>query len=90
MSAFHTSTQIIVRAVLFAQLRGRFGADELSISLPDGATGAALMQWLAQRDPKVADLLSVSRLAINGEYASLERVLEDGDEVVVIPPVSGG
>ena len=83
-------THVSVRALLFAQLRGRFGADELAVSLPCGSTGRDLMRWFAQRNPKVEDLLSVSRLAVNGEYVSLEQVLKDGDEVVIIPPVSGG
>jgi len=82
--------QATVRVLLFAQLRGRFGADELAVSLPSSSTGSDLMRWLSQRDPKVKDLLSVSRLAINGEYVSKDCRLQDGDEVVVIPPVSGG
>ena len=79
-----------VRVLLFAQLRDRIGADELAASLPSGATGAELLAWLSQRSPKVEGLLGVSRLAVNCEYAALDHVLHDGDEVVVIPPVSGG
>lgn len=81
---------IAVRVLLFAQLRDRFGADELSVSLPRGATGRDLLQRLIRQRPAVEGLLAVSRLAVNCDYAAGERVLEDGDEVVVIPPVSGG
>lgn len=83
-------TTMTVRVLLFAQLRDRIGADELAVSLPSGSTGADLMQWLSQRSPKVDGLLRVSRLAVNCEYVPFDRVLHDGDEVVVIPPVSGG
>ena len=48
------------------------------------------MRWFVQRHPTVEDLLSVSRLAVNGDYVSWETRLEEGDEIVVIPPVSGG
>ena len=81
---------IAVRVLLFAQLKDRFGADELSVSLPRGATGRDLLQQLIQQRPAVEGLLTVSRLAVNCDYTAAERVLEDGDEVVVIPPVSGG
>lgn len=83
-------TTMTVRVLLFAQLRGRVGADELAVSLPSGSTGADLMEWLSQRSPKVKGLLGVSRLAVKCEYVPLDCVLHDSDEVVVIPPVSGG
>ena len=85
-----TATGITVNVLLFAQLRGGFGADELAASLPSGATGAGLLQWLSQRNPKLAGLLEVSRLAVNCEYVPGDHQLQTGDEVVVIPPVSGG
>lgn len=90
MSASTIGTTMTVRVLFFAQLRDRVGADELAVSLPSGSTGADLMEWLSQRDPTVRDLLRVSRLAVNGEYAALDRVLHNGDEAAVIPPVSGG
>jgi len=90
MDAARTATGITVNVLLFAQLRDGFGGDELAASLPSGATGAELLEWLSQRNPKLAGLLQVSRLAVNCEYVPLEHVLQDADEVVVIPPVSGG
>ena len=90
MTIAASGTHMTVRALLFAQLRGRFEANELRVPLPARSTGRDLMQWFAQRNSKVEDLLSVSRLAVNGEYVSLEQVLKDGDEIVIIPPVSGG
>ncbi|MBI1992054.1 MAG: molybdopterin converting factor subunit 1 [Candidatus Omnitrophica bacterium] len=90
MSASTIRTTMTVGVLFFAQLRDRVGADELAVSLPSGSTGADLVEWLSQRDPTVRDLLRVSRLAINGEYAARDRVLHNGDEAAVIPPVSGG
>ena len=90
MSGAETVATIRVNVLLFAQLRDGFRTDELAASLPRGATGAELLRWLSQRNPNVKDLLGVSRLAVNCEYVPLEQVLHDADEVVVIPPVSGG
>lgn len=90
MDVARAATGITVNVLLFAQLRDGFGADELAASLPNGATGAGLLAWLSQRHPKLAGLLEVSRLAVNCEYVSVDHRLQAGDEVVVIPPVSGG
>lgn len=81
---------VTIKVLLFAQLRDRFGADELAVALPQEATGADLLSWLGGRNPNVAGLLGVSRLAVNCEYVSQDHTLQDADEVVVIPPVSGG
>lgn len=74
-----------VQIRLFASLRERAGASELTLELPDGAlVGDALTElgWL------IGDLRAV--LAVNREYASAETVLKPDDELALIPPVSGG
>jgi len=90
MSAAKTTTSITIKVLLFAQLRDRFGADELAVALPQEATGADLLSWLCGCNPNVAGLLGVSRLAVNCEYVPADRELHEGDEVVILPPVSGG
>ena len=90
MGVTKAAADITVKVLLFAQLRGSFGTDELAVLLPNESTGSELLAWLSQRNPKLAGLLEVSRLAVNCEYVERNRVLYDGDEVVVIPPVSGG
>lgn len=90
MPAATTGATVTLQVLLFAQLRGRFGADQLSVALPTGSTGTELLAWLSQRCPAVKELLDVSRLAVNREYVARDYKLVDGDEAVVIPPVSGG
>jgi molybdopterin synthase catalytic subunit len=70
---------------LFAQLRERAGAGELSLELPDGASVADALErleGLAEGLPLV--------MAVNRDYAPRDRVLSSGDELALIPPVSGG
>jgi molybdopterin converting factor subunit 1 len=81
---------ITVTVLCFAQLRDRIGEPEASVPLPPGATSRDLLRWLKDRHPRAEPLLAVSRLAVNCEYVSGDVELHDGDEVVVIPPVSGG
>ncbi|HEY3727686.1 MAG TPA: molybdenum cofactor biosynthesis protein MoaE [Solirubrobacteraceae bacterium] len=74
-----------VRVRLFAGLRERAGAHEVQLELPDGAlVGDALaqMQPLTDGVPVV--------MAVNREYADVDDALSPGDELALIPPVSGG
>jgi len=72
---------------LFAMLRERAGAAELTLELPDGARvrDALASEPLAA----LADGIPLV-LAVNREYADGEHVLDAGDELALIPPVSGG
>ena len=86
-----TQTVVItVKVLCFAQLRDQLGASEFTVSLPAAATGRELREALRRRNPLIGPLLDVSRLAVNQEYVAADVRLRDGDEVVVIPPVSGG
>jgi molybdopterin converting factor subunit 1 len=74
-----------VRVRLFAGLRERAGAGEVELELPDGAlVGDALERMRALTDgvPVV--------MAVNREYAAPAQALHAGDEIALIPPVSGG
>ena len=79
-----------VRTLFFSVLRDAVGDAEQSVSLPDGATGTDLFDALAEENAEFQRYRSVVRLAVNQRYVPFETQLADGDEVVFIPPVSGG
>jgi molybdopterin synthase catalytic subunit len=66
------------------------GTRELAVELAAGATVEAAWAALVARHPVLAPGRSAVRFAVNGEYAGPEAILADGDEVAMIPPVSGG
>jgi molybdopterin converting factor subunit 1 len=74
-----------VRIRLFAGLRERAGADEVALELP---AGARVADALAQLQHVTGGLPVV--MAVNQEYADAEHPLDSGDELALIPPVSGG
>jgi molybdopterin synthase catalytic subunit len=76
---------VLVRVRLFAALRERAGESELALELPDGARVADALEQVATltRDMPVV-------VAVNREYATADVRLEAGDELALIPPVSGG
>ena len=74
-----------VRVRLFAQLRERAGQPEIEVELPEGAV---VRDALAAMGDLVAGLPVV--MAVNREYADESALLSPGDELALIPPVSGG
>src|ERR671919_336449 len=80
-----------IQVRLFAMLREAAGRDSLSIELPDGATVADALEAIAG-EPGLEELIGrlPVRAAVNREYASDGAALSAGDELALIPPVSGG
>jgi molybdopterin converting factor subunit 1 len=81
---------IAVRIRLFAIQRELAGTRELRLELPDGSDIEGAWTALVARHPVLAPGRTSMRFARNGEYAEPTTVLADGDEVAMIPPVSGG
>jgi molybdopterin converting factor subunit 1 len=79
-----------VRARLFAVQRELAGTRELPLELADGATVGDAWDALVADFPALAPGRASVRFARNGAYAEPATKLEDGDEVAMIPPVSGG
>jgi molybdopterin converting factor subunit 1 len=80
-----------VEVRLFAVFRERAGRDRLALELPEGATVADALS-AAAREPGLDELLPrmPTRVAVNREYAGEDTVIAEGDELALIPPVSGG
>lgn len=81
---------VTITVRFFASLRDRVGHRELALELADHACVRDLLARLAERFPLLSDRLPLARVAVNEEYAALEAALRDGDQVALLPPVSGG
>jgi molybdopterin converting factor subunit 1 len=75
---------------LFAVLRDRAGLAQLQLELPNGTSAADASRRLAVNYPDIEPYLSKTAFAVNQQYASPATELHDGDELALIPPVSGG
>ena len=83
---------MIVTVRLFAAIREALGSEQIELTLVEGATPEDAWAALIRLDAK-GDLVARRRnlaAAINRKYAKFDTPLADGDEVVFIPPVSGG
>ena len=67
-----------------------FGSDAKIYSVQPGAAVADLVKQLESQYPSMANLSARCRFAVNEEYTQLDTVLQEGDVVAVIPPMSGG
>ena len=78
-----------VRIRLFASLRERTGHSELERELPARSTVGDLRAALEAEFPALAECGRIA-IARNSEYSNPDEPLADGDEIALIPPVSGG
>jgi molybdopterin converting factor subunit 1 len=75
---------------LFARLRDITGASELTRETVTGATIRDVWRQLAADFPELTGYERSISSAVNADYARMDQVIADGDEVAFLPPVSGG
>jgi len=75
---------------LFARLRDIAGAAELTREIPPGATIRNVWRDLAGEYPDFGPYERSISSALNADYAPMDQVLREGDEIAFLPPVSGG
>lgn len=80
----------MVKIVAFAGARDVLGVGELGFPLAGETTARELLESVCTRFPALAPYRGCIRVAINGTYALDGDSVRDGDEVALIPPVSGG
>lgn len=84
------SDALLVRVRLFASYKEKAGRSDIELSLRDGATVRDAVRETLRLYPAVTQDGSRLMIAVNQEYQAHDYALSDGDEVALIPPVSGG
>jgi molybdopterin converting factor subunit 1 len=79
-----------VRVRLFASLREAAGVAEVPLDLAPGATAESAWEQVAGLYPALRARRASLAASVNRRYAPFDTALGEGDEVVFIPPVSGG
>ena len=79
-----------IRVRLFAIVKDLAKRDEVLVQLPEGAALYQAVEKLLIDFPQIAPVMKRAALAVNLSYAPPDTMLHDGDEVAIIPPVSGG
>lgn len=85
-----SAEEIHVRVKFFGPAKDLTGCEEALLRLPRGSPLSRAISTLLDIFPNLTDRLSHYKFAVNADYADGNTVLEDGDEIALIPPVSGG
>ncbi len=75
---------------LFASYKERVGSAALELCLPEGACVESALDEVLRMYPSLPQDASRLLIAVNEEFQAHEYALSDGDELALIPPVSGG
>jgi molybdopterin synthase catalytic subunit len=81
---------MVIRVLFFGMLKDLAGVASDSLELPHGATLSDALRHYESRIPRLKDLLPSIAVSVNQEYAGRDVALSPGDEVALLPPVSGG
>ncbi|NJL45275.1 MAG: MoaD/ThiS family protein [Leptolyngbyaceae cyanobacterium SM2_3_12] len=84
------SDSITVTVKLFAIYQEAYGVPELTWTFPPGSPVGAVRDYALKEHPNLEPWRDRTRLGLNLQFVSDDTPLQDGDEVVLIPPVSGG
>ncbi|MEG4799218.1 MoaD/ThiS family protein [Microcoleus sp. ARI1-B5] len=85
-----SNSSITITVKLFAAFGEAYGVSELTVELPPETPVVRVLESSIAQYPQLEKWRERTRFAINLEFVSPDTILQDGDEVVLIPPVSGG
>ncbi len=85
-----SETTINITVKLFAIYQETYNQPELILTLPEKTTVNDVFHLIVTEHPELSSWQSITRFAINMEFVPAHTDLKNGDELVLIPPVSGG
>ena len=81
---------IKIKVKLFAIYQEAFETSELDLVMSTETTVGDVLRSLIEEKPYLEKWQEVTRFGVNLQFVESDTVLQDGDEIVLIPPVSGG
>lgn len=81
---------ITVTLKLFSAYQEAYGVSEQTRQLSPETTVEQLLNLIVSEHPELEFLKPITRFGVNLDFVEADTLLKDGDEVVLIPPVSGG
>ena len=85
-----TNNQIAIKVKLFAVYQEVFDTSELTLKLTEKSTVNDVLDLLITQKPELEKWREITRFGVNLKFVEPNTLLQNGDEVVLIPPVSGG
>ncbi len=85
-----SESSVTVTIKLFAAYQEAYGVPQLVLEFPINTPVSAVLDTLVAQHPELNQWCKFTRFGINLQFVEPDTVLQNGDEVVLIPPVSGG
>lgn len=79
-----------INVLLFAGIREGIGLDKLILSYPQGITLGQLIQDMETTYPHLLRLFRSCQFIVNCQEIQVDYILQDNDEVAILPPLGGG
>ena len=79
-----------IKVKFFASFREAVGKSEVDVDIKEKTDISRLLEILKTEHPELGKLIEPVIVSVNREYATYDTILKDGDEVAILPPVSGG
>jgi len=84
------STQMKLEVLFFGVLKDVLGRSSDTVDLPEGVRVREVLLYYARESPRFEAMVPSLAISVNREYSGADRALREGDEVGLLPPVSGG
>ena len=85
-----SNSAISITIKLFAAYQEAYNAPELKLDFPSQTTVSEVLDYLLEQKPDLEQWRDITRFGVNLEFVEANTILNNGDEIVFIPPVSGG
>ncbi|MEW6492147.1 MAG: MoaD/ThiS family protein [Cyanobacteriota bacterium] len=85
-----SETSLTVTVKLFAAYQEAYGVPELVLEFPPQTPVSTVLDTLITQHPELEQWRNLTRFGINFEFVEPDTIVQEGDELVLIPPVSGG
>jgi sulfur-carrier protein len=85
-----SNSLVSITVKLFAAYQEAYGVPELKLEFPQGTPVKAVCEYIIDERPELSRWRDITRYGINLLFVEPDTLLQNGDEVVLVPPVSGG
>lgn len=85
-----SETCLVITVKLFAIYQEVYGQEEIQLQLPQNSQVSAVLDTIIAQQPTLEKWRDLTRFGIDYQFVPPDTILEMGNEVVLIPPVSGG